>query len=295
MESIMDKNHIEFALWRFFTTFVQKLGFKKIPKLAKILAYIFYYLIPIRKSVVISNLKKAFPDKSENEISKIAFLNYINTGTTFMEIMAFQKMTKEEILNLGSVSNLELAKEKVENGKGVILLTAHFSNWEFGALFMGLILDKQINVLVKKQRNHLVANWMSEIREKFANKEIPLGVSVRELYKTLVSGGIVGIVGDQRAKKEGGVVVNYFDQPTVTFKGFSILGIKNKVPIIVVLGHRLSNGKYQLDIEEIKYDNLPETQSEQIIELNQRYMKILENSVLKYPDQWLWMHNIWKY
>ncbi len=57
---------------------------------------------------------------------------------------------------------------------------------------MGLLLNKQINVLVKKQRNRLVANWMSDIREKFTNKEIPLGVSVRELYKTLVQGGIVG-------------------------------------------------------------------------------------------------------
>jgi len=209
--------------------------------------------------------------------------------------MAFQKMEAEEILKIGTVSNLELAKEKIENGKGVILLTAHFSNWEFGALFMGLILNKQINVLVKKQRNRFVANWMSEVREKFKNKEISLGVSVRELYKTLVSGGIVGIVGDQRAKKDSGVIVKYFKQPTSTFQGFSALGIKNKVPIIVVLGHRLVDGKYHIEIEEIKYDNLPLALPEQIRELNQRYMQILENNVVKYPEQWLWMHNIWKY
>lgn len=293
--ALLDKNKIEFVLWKLFTKIVHTIGFNNIPKFAKSLAFLFFYLIPIRKSVVISNLKKAFPDKSEKEISQIAYKNYISVGITFMEIMAFQRMTKEEILGLATVNNLELAQEKIRNGKGVILLTAHISNWELGALFMGLVLDKQINVLVKKQRNKYVANWMSTVREKFTNKEIPLGVSIRELYKTLITGGAVGIVGDQRGKKDEGIVVDFFNQPTVTFQGFASLGIKNKVPIIVVLGERLPNGKYLIDIEEINYDNLPEKLSDQVKELNQRYMTLLENKIRKNPEQWLWMHNIWKY
>jgi len=293
--SLFNKNKIEFALWKFFTNVVQKVGFKRIPKFANLLAIIFFYVIPIRKSVVIENLKKAFPEKSEKDIINLAFKNFVSVGITFMEIMAFQKMNKAEILALSTINNLHLANEKIQNGKGVILLTAHIANWELGALFMGLVLDKQINVLVKKQRNRLVANWMSDIREKFTNKEVALGVSVRELYKTLVQGGIVGIVGDQRAKKEDGVVVNFFDQPTLTFQGFAALGIKNKVPILVVLAERLTNGKYLIDITEIHYDNLPDTNSEKIRELNQRYMNILENKIRENPEQWLWMHNIWKY
>ncbi len=293
--SLFNKNKIEFALWKLFTRVVQKVGFKRIPKFANILALIFFYIIPIRKSVVISNLKKAFPGKSDKEIKNLAFKNFVSIGITFMEIMAFQKMNKYEILDLATVNNLDLAEEKIKNEKGVILLTAHIANWELGALFMGLALNKQINVLVKKQRNRLVAKWMSDIREKFTNKEIPLGVSVRELYKTLIQGGIVGIVGDQRAKKDDGVVVNFFNQPTLTFQGFAALGIKNKVPILVVLAERLSNGKYFIDITEINYENLPKSTSEQIRELNQRYMNIIENKIRVNPEQWLWMHNIWKY
>jgi KDO2-lipid IV(A) lauroyltransferase len=293
--SLFNKNKIEFALWKFFTRVVQKVGFKRIPKFANLLALIFFYIIPIRKSVVISNLKKAFPGKSDKEIKNLAFKNFVSIGITFMEIMAFQKMNKYEILDLATVNNLDLAEEKIKNEKGVILLTAHIANWELGALFMGLALNKQINVLVKKQRNRLVAKWMSDIREKFTNKEIPLGVSVRELYKTLIQGGIVGIVGDQRAKKDDGVVVNFFNQPTLTFQGFAALGIKNKVPILVVLAERLSNGKYFIDITEINYENLPKSTSEKIRELNQRYMNILEKKIRENPEQWLWMHNIWKY
>jgi len=293
--SLFNKNKIEFALWKFFTRVVQEFGFKRIPKFANLLAIIFFYVIPIRKSVVISNLKKAFQEKSEKDIKCLAFKNFVNIGITFMEIMAFQKMKKDEILDLATVNNLHLAEEKIKNGKGLILLTAHIANWELGALFMGLLLNKQINVLVKRQRNRLVAKWMSDVREKFTNKEIPLGVSVRELYKTLIQGGVVGIVGDQRAKKEDGVIVNFFNQATLTFQGFAALGIKNKVPILVVLAERLTNGKYLIDITEIHYDNLPDTNSEKIRELNQRYMNILENKIRENPEQWLWMHNIWKY
>lgn len=249
----------------------------------------------MRKSVVISNLKKAFPSKTKKEIMIIAFNNYLSFGITFLEIMAFKNMNSNEILSLVEFNNLELAKKKVEEGKGVILLTAHMANWELGALNMGLALNTQINILVKKQRNRLIANWMTEVREKFTNKEVVLGVSVRELYKTLLSGGVIGIVGDQRGKKESGVVVNFFNQPTVTYQGFASLGIKNKVPIIVGLASRLPNGKYSLDIEEINYENLPEKLSDQITELNQRYMTILESKIRKNPEQWLWMHKIWKY
>ena len=292
---MLDKNKVEFVLWKFFTKIVHKIGFKRIPKLAKLLAFIFFYLIPLRKSVVISNLKKAFPDKTGKEIKRIAFDNFVSIGITFMEIMAFQKMNSEEILSLVDVNNLDLAKKKVDAGKGTILLTAHFGNWELGALYMGLALNKQIDVLVKKQRNRLVANWMTEIREKFTNKEDSLGISIRGLYKTLLGGGVIGIVGDQRGKKKDGIVVNFFNQPTTTFQGFAALGIKNKVPIVVVLSERLSSGKYHIDIEEINYDNLTGTLEEQIKELNQRYMTLLEKKIRKNPEQWLWMHNIWKY
>ncbi len=293
--SFINKNKFEFSIWIFFTKVVHTIGIKRIPVLSKILTVIFFYIIPIRKSTVISNLTKAFPEKSKSEIKKIAFNNFLSVGITFMEIMAFQKMTEEEILSLSKIDNLEKVKSIVDSEKGSILLTAHLGNWELGALTMGLTLQRQINVLVKKQRNRLVADWMSEIREKFSNKEIPLGASIRELYKTLIQGGVVGIVGDQRGKREDGVVVNFFNQPTVTFQGFAALAIKNKVPILVVLNIRKPSGKYIISVEEISYENLPENLSDQLQELNQRYMTILENKIREAPEQWLWMHNIWKY
>ncbi|MCK5456281.1 MAG: lysophospholipid acyltransferase family protein [Melioribacteraceae bacterium] len=292
---LINKNKLEFSIWKFFTKVVHVIGINRIPILAKILTMIFFYLIPIRKKIVISNLAKAFPEKSKSEIKQIAFNNFLSIGITFMEIMAFQQMDEEEILSLSEINNFEVVKNVVDSDKGSILLTAHVGNWELGALTMGLSLNKQINVLVKKQRNRLVTNWMNEVREKFTNKEVPLGASVRELYKTLINGGIVGIVGDQRGKKEDGVTINFFNRPTVTFQGFAALGIKNKVPIVVVLNRRLPSGKYLFDVEEIKYDNLPEKLSDQLLELNQRYMTILENHIRKAPEQWLWMHNIWKY
>lgn len=292
---MIDKNKIEFACWKFFTKIVHIIGVKRIPILAKILAKIFFHFIPIRKSTVISNLTKAFPEKSKSEIKKIAYNNFVSIGITFMEIMAFQKMDEEQVLSLSDINNLELAQSKVNAGKGSILLTAHLGNWELGALTMGIALNKRINVLVKKQRNRLVADWMSEIRERFNNKEVPLGASIRELYKTLINGGVVGIVGDQRGTKKDGIVVQFFNQPTITFQGFSVLAIKKRVPIVVVLNIRNPSGKYIFQIEEINYDNLPEKLPDQLQELNQRYMTILENKIREAPEQWLWMHNIWKY
>ena len=102
------------------------------------------------------------------------------------------------------------------------------------------------------------------------------------------------MVGDQRGPRDG-IRVNYFNQPTLTFPGFAILALKKKVPILVALSRRDSKGKYIIDITEIGFDNLPENNQDAIKELNQRYMAIVEDAVRKSPEQWLWMHNIWKY
>ncbi|MEN8192388.1 MAG: hypothetical protein ABFS12_06195 [Bacteroidota bacterium] len=290
----MNKNKFEFLIWRFFEFIVNLIGFKRIPILARIISGIFFYIIPIRRNVVVNNLRKAFPDKSDKEIKKLVRENYYSTSVTFMELLILSRSTEEEILNMVECNDVDLVKNRIAEQRGTLFLTGHFGNWELGAIYMGIVAESQINVLVKKQRNIFVADWMTKLREKFGNREITLGVSVRELFKTLSQGGAIGIVGDQRGPKDG-IRVNYFNQPTMTFEGFAVLALKKKVPILVTLGRRTSSGKYAIDVTEISFDNLPDNNADAIKELNQRYMLILEDSVTKAPEQWLWMHNIWKY
>lgn len=290
----MNKDKLEFYFWKVFEFIIGLIGAKGIPTFAKIFSGLFFYVIPIRKDVVIKNLSKAFPQKSSKEINELARKNYYSTAVTFMELLLIPKMSEQEVINKFEPENLELALEKLNEKRGVLLLTGHLANWELGAIYLGIVMKSDLHVLVKKQRNALVADWMTSVREQFGNVEITLGVSVRELFKTLRSGGVIGIVSDQRGPKDG-IKVNFFDQPTLSFPGFSALALKIQPTILVVTGSRKSNGKFSLEISEIPLNDLPADHDTAIKELNQRYMTYIENAIRKAPDQWLWMHNIWKY
>lgn len=290
----MDKNKVEFFFWNFLDNLINFFGIKRIPIFARVISGLFFYFIPIRKEMVIKNLTKAFPDKSAKDIKNLARKNYYCITVTFMELLILSRASSEDIINMIESGSLEQAKKYIRENKGLIYVTGHFGNWELGALYAGLDADISLQVLVKKQRNPYVAEWMTKLRERFGNKEITIGTSVKELYKTLASGGTIAIVGDQRGPRDG-IRVNFFNQPTMTFQGFSVLSLKKRTPVFVTFFIRNSVGKYRIKITEMSYDDLPEKSSEAIQELNQRYMTLLEVAVRETPEQWFWMHNIWKY
>jgi len=291
---MISKHRIEFLLFIFFGHLLSPFGFKSFQYTSKSIAFFFFNFIRIRRSVVITNLSIAFPNLSISEIKKLALKNYQSIAITFLEIFNSKKITRENMKERFSDAGFDFVREKYAENNGLILLTAHFGNWEYGAIACGVHLNENIYVLVKKQKNQFVADWLNGFREQFGNVQVPLGVSVRELYKTIKSKKIVGVVGDQRGKKDG-VKINFFGRETSTFPGTAAIALKTKCPVIVLLCARQKNWNYEAVIEEIKTDDITGSTAEQVQIFNQRYMSILEKAIKKYPEQWLWMHNIWKY
>jgi Kdo2-lipid IVA lauroyltransferase/acyltransferase len=291
---MLNKNKIEYYLIISFGNLLSIFSFKSIKYFSKFVAFIFFYIFPIRKKVVLKNLSIAFPEFDIKTRNKLAFKNYVNTAQAFLEIYYLNKLNKEEISSLVSPVGIEAIQENLDKGKGLILLTAHLGNWELGAIAAGILLNKSLNVLVKNQKNHYVSNVMKSIREKGGNKQIAVGKSVKELFAALKRGETIGIVGDQRGPRDG-MRVEFFGRKTSTFIGTASLAIKNDCPVLIIFCARKPDGNFEFVIENHEYDkNLP-TKEEQIISFNQNYFNILEKIIRKYPEQWLWMHNIWKY
>ncbi len=288
------KRKIEFYFYIVISKLLKISGLNGLRFFAKCLGNIFFYLVPIRKSTVLGNLKTAFPEWTEEKIIQIAKKNYLSFALTFLEIVYLQNFSREDILNYAVCENLSEIKERFSKGKGLIVLTAHYGNWELGALYMGLALNAPMTVLMKEQHNADVSEWLKQIREMYGNKVATLGASVRELYKTLLNGGMIGLVGDQRGPRDG-TRVKFFDQNTSTHAGTAALAIKNNIPIIVAVVQRKDDHRYEIKVKEIELADLPSNKDEKIQAINQRYMSILEEYIREAPEQWFWMHKIWKY
>lgn len=287
------KYRFEYYLFIIIGKLLTPFGYRSINLSAKIIAFLFFYIIPIRKDVVIKNLTLAFPEKSSKERKRLAYKNYISIAKTFLEIFNLQKLNKSDIKKIFMIKNIDLLNNKIGEDNGLIILTAHFGNWELGAIATGIYLNDQINVLVKRQKNPYVAKWLNNFRESYGNKQIPLGVSVRDIYKSIKSKKIVGVVGDQRGKTDG-IIVKFFNNNTFTFAGTAAITLKTNCPVVVMFCHRQKDGTYIGETAELNYSEFKGTDEEKIKQFNQRYMTLLERAIRKNPEQWLWMHNIWK-
>lgn len=288
------KNILEYSLFLALAGVVRVLGLKISRHLSILIAFVFYFIIPLRKQVTLRNLYLAFPNYSEQKIRKIAFGSYKSFAITLVEVLYIPFMTREQIENAIFCENAELVRKYYERGKGLILLSGHFGNWEYIALSVSVQINVPFHVVVKPQRNPYVDAYLNRGRTKWINKIVQLGASIRKIYAELKAYNIVAMVADQRGPADGMRVV-FFDQQSSIYPGPAQLALKTKTPILYGLAVRQTDYSYKAIISEIDTDNLPEDEEEQVRELSQRHMRYLESAIRENPEQWLWMHNIWKY
>lgn len=288
------KNRLEYFFFVLFSKIFCLVGLKRALPFAKLISGFAYNVLKIRRDVVLSNLRIAFPHLSEDEVKKTARRCYDGFAATLVEILSLPSMTEKDFLSYVYCDNLEQINEVRKQGNGLILMTAHFGNWEYSAIAMGILLNYPLMVVVKGQRNTLVDDWMNRYRARFGNRPVHLGVAIKQIFREIEDKGIVAIVGDQRGPSDG-LTVKFFGRDTKVYPGPAALALKSGAPILMGFMTRRPEGGYRFHMNPISKDNLPENRDEQIKELTQRHIKMLETQLTKYPDHWLWMHNIWKY
>lgn len=270
------------------------LGINISRKFALPLAVLFFYLIPIRKKVVKKNLSLAFPDYTQSKINQTTFECYKSLATTLIEILCMPILSEKDIEKYFNWENFQLLEKRYAEKKGVILLISHSANWEYATLAVSYKMGFPFGVIMKEQRNTLVSDWMVKHRSKWGNRMITLGISVRNFYKELLDKHIVLLAADQRAPKES-QRVNFFGRKSTCFSGPASLAVKTGAPIIFALMKREPDLKYTIKFVEVPVDNLPDDEDEKILEISQRHTKILEDAIKTAPEQWLWMHDRWKF
>jgi len=213
---------------------------------------------------------------------------------TFMEILYLPSIKKSQVEAAVKFTNLSYIRDQYNEGNGAIMLGAHFGNWEYMAMSGAIQAGIPFSVIVKPQRNTLVSDWLDSLRIKFGNKIVPLGISVRQIYKELKDKNIVALVADQRGPEDA-IRINFMGRMASVYPGPAILALKTGAPLVFGVAVRQPDYSYKTELEIISKENLPEDEELKIIELSQRHTAALEKYIHKYPEQWLWMHKRWKY
>ena len=245
-----------------------------------------------RRLIAYANLKAAFAkEKSPYQLRAITKDVYVNFIQTCFEILSLTKVSKDYVSKYVEVVNMERIENAARSGRGTMLLTAHFGDWELSSL-VSAMKGFPITVLAREQKMKRLNELLNRLRESKGCKVVRKGMSIKNILKELHRKSMIGILSDQDAGKKG-TFVNFFGRPTSAHIGpFEIAKHTDSIILpnfIVRTGgpfHKLYLEEY-IDIRQLEgKDGLKEGL--------QRYMSLLEQYVRRYPAQWLWLHKRWK-
>ena len=241
-----------------------------------------------------TNLRIAFPEMPERERERIKRNVFRNLGRLLGEVTQFPKLNRDSIKNIVTYEGLEHYVNAVNSGRGVILLTGHIGAWEL-SVFAHSLNGYPMSFLKRNVDNPLVEQLGERYRTRFGNRSIDKKGSVREIIKTLKSGGVIGILADLNTSRDEGVFCDFFGTPACTTAGVATLALRTGA--LVVPGYLLWDEAAQIHrltfeppVEIIDTGN----QKEDVVANTARYTKVLENVIRRHPDQWLWIHRRWK-
>lgn len=256
-----------------------------------------------RRLIAYANLKAAFAkEKPPEELRAITKRVYQNMVQTFVEVLNLTKVNKGYVEKYIEIVNFERIQNAARSGRGTILLTAHFGDWELLSLTSSVV-GFPIMVLVREQKMKRLNELLNRLRESNGCKVIRKGMDVKNLLRALNEKNIVGILADQDAGKNG-MFVDFFGRPTSSHSGTMEIAKHTDSLVLPNFIVRTHGPYHKIYLEEyIDFRNIqdqPVTSSDPgkpmgaVREGLQKYMSLLEKYVRQYPDQWLWLHKRWK-
>lgn len=258
----------------------------------------FYYIDRKRRELTVENLSMAFPEKTDMQIAALSKEVYDALSKTVAEILL---MFAGRLDIDAMISNKEEAIEKLQaiqkrSERGIIVVTAHFSNWELAAHFLakhGL----PMLAIGREGNNKLIdKNITIPFREKYGNEAVSKDKAMLAMAKALKKGRNVGLLIDQKSGHLNSAKVNFFGYPAETTLSVAMLKEKFDPLVVPIFIAREEDGRYKMIIEEpIEYTAEEIAENEQkLVAMTQRYSDAIEKIVRAYPQQWFWMHNRWR-
>jgi Kdo2-lipid IVA lauroyltransferase/acyltransferase len=288
------KQIVEYFFFQCMSFVIRLLPLNLVHKAGFVLARLAYPLLKSRREVALRNLHNAFPEMDAQKRKNIALRSFQNISATFIELLWFQNLTRDGIKQRVSIDNLDVLGNLLEKKKGIVFLTAHFGSWELAVQSISVYTDSPVYAIAKSQSNTLIDRLINQWRELFGIKTVPMGASVREILRTLQQGGIVALAADQTAPKES-VAVEFFGRKVPTFQGPAVFCLKTGAPIVLGCAVRQENGNYTMHLVHVPSDDLIPFSDESVYTLTQRQVRMTEDIIRQYPEQWMWTHKRWKH
>jgi KDO2-lipid IV(A) lauroyltransferase len=274
---------------------VESCSFLPLPVLRRVgtgIGWFAFRVVRIRRRVVVDNVLRSLPDKDRRAAIRIALESYKNFGRSVMEMSAFKRISAARLLDKVTIDGQDNLDEALGHGKGAILFTGHFGNWEL----LGAIVARRgypLHVTDTDHSNKLAHQIIIDLRTAQGMKVISRRQPASHLLRLLSENQFVAYLADQDAGRSG-VFVDFFGRPASTVRAPALFAIRRGCPIVPCFlirertdYHRAVFGLPIWPDPGLKGDAA-------VVDLTQRYTRLLEEAVRRHPEMYFWQHRRWK-
>lgn len=247
----------------------------------------------IRRDVVIGNLRTAFPDKDRKWIDEIARRSYEHLGREASTMLRLSRLDRSAVLERTTTLGWDAVQDSLALGKGLILVTGHYGNWEMAAATIAAR-GLPISAIARRQGNRLVDKRLRETRQSLGVETVYQGQAPTRVPRILRANGVVGIVGDQDARRAG-VFVPFFGRPASTHRGPALFAMRLGAPVFTCVARRLPGAAshYEVALERVEYERTDNLDND-VVSLTANLARRLEKVIRQDPAQYFWFHRRWK-
>lgn len=243
----------------------------------------------------LDNLRASFPEKSEQWIWQTGRRSFEHIVMLAVDVLFTARLVKK--YNWRSYSrykNVERAKWLMQEGRGLLLVTGHYSNFEIIGYLLGLF-GFNIYSIARPLDNKYINNYLYDVRERVGQKIIDKKGASELMDQIASTGATLCFIADQDAGKKG-IFVDFFGRKASTYKSIGLIAISCNIPIVVGCSRRVDNRFYfEIVANRIIFPEEWQDKDKPLEWITAEYTRAMEEFVRQEPSQYWWLHRRWKH
>ena len=245
----------------------------------------------IRRRVALGNLAIAFPELGSAARANILDAHYRELGRVVAEYARLGELgASRPIPAVGELRGMEHLERAHAAGRGAILMSGHYGNFELMAAAVGQHFP--MDLVVRPLSNPRVDAWVQSERTRAGFGLISADRGVRGVFESLRANRFVAMLADQDARRQG-VFVPFFGRSTSTAVGPARISLQRNAPIVMGFGIRRPDGRIDLSVEAPLEIERPDA-DDAALRLTALHTARLEARIRAHPAMWFWLHRRWK-
>lgn len=241
-----------------------------------------------RRAVVRRNIELCFPELSASERDALALEHFKALGMALIEMGLGRWASQRHLESIMTLTGVEHVNSALESGRGVIMLSAHFTTLEISGRLLAKVIPP-FDAVFRKNRSEFMTELQRTGREVSADATIEKR-DIKKMVRSLRDGRAVWYAPDQSYNRKGSEVIDFFGIPAMHTTATSTLARLGRAVVVPFFPRRLDDGTYELLLLPA-FENFP---GDDPVADTRRYIEVLETHVRSCPEQYFWIHRKFK-